>query len=85
MIPSIALGLGLAGNAIAEPSVAEAAETTLPIEIVSHKKVSMAETCEFYQGDFSLSDKTSLKGLVQDNLYTGQGAFESSSVRFVTF
>jgi len=85
LTPSIVLGLGLAGNAIAETPMANIVETTSPVEIVAHKKVSLVETSDFYQGDFLSSAKASLEGLTQKDLYTGQGASESHSVRWVTY
>jgi len=84
LTPSIALGLGLAGNAIAETPMADSVETTSPVEIVAHKKVSLVETSDFYQGDFLSSAKASLEGLTQGDLYSGRGASEAMNVRFVT-
>jgi len=84
LTPSVALGLGLAGNAIAEIPMADVAETATPIEIISHQKVSLEETSEFYQGDFLVSARAKLKGLAQEDLYIGLGATENPSVRFVT-
>ena len=84
LTPSIALGLGFAGNAIADIPTSNVIENSAPVEMVTHKKVSLIETSEFYQGDFLLSAKESLKGLAQGDLYTGRGAAQSNHVRFVT-
>ena len=53
-------------------------------EAVTHTKVSLVETRDFYQGDFLSSAKASLTGLSQDDMYTGRGASEVASVRWVT-
>jgi len=84
LTPSIALGLGLSGNAIAEVPMTDIAETSAPIEVVTHKKASLVETSEFYQGDFLLSAKANLEGLTQADLYTGRGASEGPVTRWVT-
>lgn len=84
LTPSIALGLGLAGTAIAEVPTLDVTKGPSPAEIVTHKKVSLVETSEFYQGDFLLSAKASLAGLNQQDLYTGRGASEAQVVRWVT-
>lgn len=85
LTPSVALGLGLAGNAIAEIPTVDVATPTSSIEIISHQKVSLKETSEFYQGDILVSTRAKLKGLAQEDLYAGLGATESPNVRFVTF
>ena len=84
LTPSVALGLGLAGTAIAETPMVDVATPTSSIEIISHQKVSLEETSEFYQGDFLVSARANLKGLAQADLYTGLGATESPNLRFVT-
>ena len=85
LTPSVALGLGLAGTAIAEtPMIDVATPTSSSVEIISHQKVFLEETSEFYQGDFLVSARTNLKGLAQADLYTGLGATESPNLRFVT-
>ena len=84
LTPSIALGLGFAGNAIAEVPNANTMETSASVERVIHKTVSLVETGEFYQGDFLLSANESLKGLSQSDLYTGRGASKSNTHRWVT-
>ena len=81
---SVALGVGLAGTAIAETSTMDVATSTSSIEIISHQKVSLEETSEFYQGDFLVSARAKLKGLTPKDLYTGLGATELPSNRFVT-
>jgi len=84
LTPSVALGVGLAGTAIAETPTMDVETPTPSIEIISHQKVSLDETSEFYQGDFLVSARAKLKGLAQENLYTGLGATELPSNRFVT-
>lgn len=85
LTPSIALGLGLAGSAVADVPMGEVTDTISTVEVVTHQKVTLVETSEFYQGDFLISEKESLKSLAQKDLYSGQGATEHPSVRFVTF
>lgn len=85
LTPTLAIGLGLAGNTIAEIPMVDNVDTTALVEIVTHKKVSLTETRDFYQGDFLLPATTRLKGLTQNDLYTGRGASESSVVRYVTY
>ncbi len=84
MTPSIALACGLSGNAIAEAPKAAMPATHSLHEAVTHTKVSLVETRDFYQGDFLSSAKASLTGLSQDDMYTGRGASEVASVRWVT-
>lgn len=84
LTPSVALGLGLAGTAIAETPTMDVATSTSPIEIISHQRVSLEETSEFYQGDFLSTRKASLRKLGQDDLYMSQGASEAPCCRFVT-
>lgn len=84
LIPSLALGFGLAGNALAETPVTDGSINPSTSEIGTHKKVSLVETSDFYQGDFLSSSKASLYGLTQNDLYSGQGAAEAPSVRWVT-
>ena len=85
LTPSVALGVGLAGTAIAETPTKDVATPTSPIEIISHQRVSLEETSEFYQGDVLVSTRAKLKGLAQEDMYTGLGATESQNIRFVTF
>ena len=85
LTPSIALGLGLASNAIAEIPVENVIDAPAPAEVVTHKQLSLVETSEFYQGDFLVSAKKNLKSLAKEDLYTGMGATESITARFVTF
>jgi len=85
LTPSVALGLGLAGTSIAEtPTMDVVTPTSSSIEIITHQKVSLEETSEFYQGDILVSARAKLKGLAQEDLYAGLGATESPNVRFVT-
>ena len=53
-------------------------------EAVTHSKVSLVETRDFYQGDFLSAAKASLAGLNQADMYTGRGASELSSSRWIT-
>ena len=84
MTPSIALAFGLSGNAIAEAPQAEMPATLSLHEAVTHTKVSLVETRDFYQGDFLSSAKASFAGLNQADMYTGRGASEVVSSRWVT-
>ena len=63
MTPSIALAFGLSGNAIAEVTQVDTPATNSLHEAVTHTKVSLVETREFYQGDFLATAKASLAGL----------------------
>ena len=84
MTPSIALAFGLSGNAIAEMPQAEMPATNPLHEAVTHTKVSLVETRDFYQGDFLSTFNASLKGLNQADMYTGRGASEAPAARWVT-
>ena len=84
LTPSIVLGLGIAGTPIAETTVENAIVTTAPAEVVTHKKVSLSETRDFYLGDFLSANDTRLGGLTQDDLYKSLGASEQPCCRFVT-
>ena len=78
------MAFGLSGNAIAEMPQAEMPATNSLHEAVTHTKVSLVETRDFYQGDFLSAAKASLTGLNQADMYTGRGASELFSTRWIT-
>lgn len=84
MTPSIALAFGLSANAFAEVPQADMPVTNSLHEAVSHTQVSLVETRDFYQGDFLTSARASLAGLRQADMYTGRGASEANSARWIT-
>jgi len=85
---AMSFALGVANLAVASVSFAPT-DSVHKLEVLLAPNVETttsltAETETFYRGDFLISANSKLEGLTQSDLYSGAGAAEARTVRWVT-
>ena len=81
---ALALALGLSTGATALTQNNASLVNAPALEITLQTETSLDNAGEFYQGDFMVGARADFKGLSQNDLYTGRGAAEMGTSRWVT-
>lgn len=81
---ALALALGLSSGAAALTQMTSSLVKAPALEVTLQAETSLDNARDFYQGDYLAGATSGLQNLSESDLYTGQGAAEVSTTRWVT-
>lgn len=84
MSTALAVALGFSTNVFAESINAGLSIQSNSVQISPALEEGISQRNDFYQGDYLVETRAPLTSLTKEDLYTGKGASESSTNRWVT-